>query len=152
MKDTNSNCIFCKVARGEFPSYKIYEDDKFLAILDLYPNVKGMTLIITKDHYDSYAADMDDKTYSEFFLFAKKISKLIDSKLGVKRTALVMEGMGINHAHIKLYPLHGLGSEFKEIHTDEKVFFDNYKGYITTILGPKATADELEQLRRLFLE
>lgn len=151
MKDTNSGCVFCKVASGEFPSYKIYEDDKHLAILDLYPNVKGMTLIITKEHFESYAADMDDETYAEFFLFAKKVSKLLDLKLGVKRTALVMEGMGINHAHIKLYPLHGLGSEFQEMLTEEKIFFDKYNGYITTILGPKATEDELEQVRKLFI-
>ncbi|MBK8383106.1 MAG: HIT domain-containing protein [Ignavibacteria bacterium] len=151
MKDTNSVCVFWKVVSGEFPSYKIYEDDKHLAILDLYPNVKGMTLIITKEHYESYAADMDDENYSEFFLFAKKVSKLLDLKLGVKRTALVMEGMGINHAHIKLYPLHGLGSEFQEMLTEEKIFFDKYKGYITTILGPKATEDELEQVRKLFI-
>ena len=151
MKDTNSGCVFCKVVSGEFPSYKIYEDDKHLAILDLYPNVKGMTLIITKEHYESYAAGMDDENYSEFFLFAKKVSKLLDLKLGVKRTALVMEGMGINHAHIKLYPLHGLGSEFQEMLTEEKIFFDKYKGYITTILGPKATEDELEQVRKLFI-
>lgn len=104
MKETISCCVFCKVVSGEFPSYKIYEDDIFIAILDLCPNVRGMTLILTKEHYDSYAAEMDDKTYSEFFLFAKKVSKIIDSKLGVKRTALVMEGMGLNHAHIKLYP------------------------------------------------
>ena len=64
MKDTNSGCVFCKVVSGEFPSYKIYEDDKHLAILDLYPNVKGMTLIITKEHYESYAADMGDETYA----------------------------------------------------------------------------------------
>ncbi|MBS1551572.1 MAG: HIT domain-containing protein [Bacteroidetes bacterium] len=151
MKDSDTNCVFCKVVSGEFPSYKIYENDKFLAVLDLYPNVKGMTLIITKHHYDSYTADMDDKTYAEFFLFAKKISKLLDSRLGVKRTALVMEGMGINHAHIKLYPLHGLESEFTEMWTEEKVFFDKYKGYITTILGPKADDEELEKVRKLFL-
>ena len=61
MKDTNSVFVFCKVVSGEFTSYKIYEDDKHLAILDLYPNVKGMTLIITKEHYESYAADMGDE-------------------------------------------------------------------------------------------
>ncbi|MBP9192486.1 MAG: HIT domain-containing protein, partial [Ignavibacteria bacterium] len=54
------NCIFCKVVKGDIPSYKIYEDEKFIAILDLCPNTKGMTLILTKDHYDSYAVDMDD--------------------------------------------------------------------------------------------
>ncbi|MBL8008620.1 MAG: HIT domain-containing protein [Ignavibacteria bacterium] len=151
MKEAIRSCVFCKVVSGEFPSYKIYEDDKFIAILDLCPNVRGMTLILTKEHYDSYAAEMDDKTYSEFFLFAKKVSKIIDSKLGVKRTALVMEGMGINHAHIKLYPLHRLESEFKEMWTDDRVFFDKYEGFITTKLGPKATDEELEKVRKLFL-
>ncbi|HMS64450.1 MAG TPA: HIT domain-containing protein [Ignavibacteria bacterium] len=151
MKDLDNNCVFCKVVSGEFSSYKIAEDEKFIAILDLCPNVKGMTLIITKEHFDSYAAEMGDEIYSEFFLFAKKVSKLLDDKLGVKRTALVMEGMGINHAHIKLYPLHGLESQFKEMLTDDKIFFDEYKGYISTMLGPKATEDELNQVRELFL-
>ncbi|MBK8553074.1 MAG: HIT domain-containing protein [Ignavibacteria bacterium] len=85
--------------KGEIPSYKIYEDENFLAILDVFPNTRGMTLVLTKEHYDSYASDLNDELYSKFFLAAKHISKLIDEKLNVKRTALVMEGMGINHAH-----------------------------------------------------
>jgi len=132
------------------PSYKIYEDDKFIAILDLFPNTKGMTLVLTKDHFDSYAADMDDDTYSKFFLTAKKISKLIDQKLGVKRTALVMEGMGINHAHIKLYPLHGLDDSFEAIIPEGEKFYDKYQGYLSTLLGPKASDKELSQVRELF--
>jgi len=149
MKD-NSECIFCKVVKGELPSYKIYEDDNFIGILDLFPNTKGMTLVLTKDHFESYAANMDDATYTKFFLTAKKISKLIDQKLGVKRTALVMEGMGINHAHIKLYPLHGLGDSFEAMIPEEKKFYDRYHGYISTLLGPKASDEELKQVRELF--
>lgn len=145
-----ADCIFCKVVTGELPSYKIFEDENFIAILDLCPNTKGMMLVLTKEHYDSYTADMDDDIYTKFFLTAKKISKLIDEKLGVKRTALVMEGMGINHAHIKLYPLHNLESTFKEMLSGEKVFFDEYQGYITTQLGPRATEEELQQIRKLF--
>jgi histidine triad (HIT) family protein len=147
---TEPDCIFCKVVRGELPSYKIYEDEKFIAILDLFPNTNGMTLVLTKEHYDSYAFEMEDDFYSEFFLTAKKIGKLIDEKLNVKRTAIVMEGMGINHAHIKLYPLHGLEATFKEMISDEKVFSDVYKGFITTQLGPKATDEELKQIQKLF--
>lgn len=147
---TDPNCIFCKLVKGEIPSYKIYEDKDFIAILDLFPNTKGMTLVLTKEHFDSYAADMEDEVYSKFFLTAKKISKLMDEKLNVKRTALVMEGMGINHAHIKLYPLHGLDSSFKEILSKENVYFKEYQGYITTQLGPKASDEELTRLRDLF--
>lgn len=143
-------CIFCKVADGQLPSYKIYEDENFLGILDLCPNTKGMVLVLTKDHYDSYTAEMDDDMYARFYLTSKKISKLIDKKLGVKRTALVMEGMGINHAHIKLYPLHGLDSTFKEMLSDKTVFFDKYQGYISTQLGPKTSDDELKKVLELF--
>lgn len=109
-----------------------------------------MKLILTKEHYDSYTANIDDDIYAKFFLTAKKISKLIDKKLGVKRTARVMEGMGICHAHIKLYPLHGLDTTFREMLSEEKVFFDKYQEFITTQLGPKASDEEFKQIRNLF--
>lgn len=147
----NPNCIFCKVVKGDIPSYKIYEDEKFIAILDLCPNTKGMTLVLTKDHYDSYAVDMDDEIYSGFFLAAKKVCRQLEEKLGVIRSTIVMEGMGINHAHIKLYPMHGLWKEFKEYESPERVFFENYQGYTTTLMGPQATEEELTQIRNLFL-
>jgi len=102
-----------------------------------------------KDNLNVYASSMDDDVYTNYFN-AKKISKIIDQKLEVKRTALVMEGMGINHAHIKLYPLHGLEVKFKEMLADKNVFFDKYQGYITTKMGPKASDDELKQVRVLF--
>ncbi|MFA5403361.1 MAG: HIT domain-containing protein, partial [Ignavibacteria bacterium] len=49
------DCIFCKIIAGEIPSYKVYEDEDFIGILDIFPNTKGMTLLIPKEHYDSYA-------------------------------------------------------------------------------------------------
>ena len=144
------NCIFCKIIGGEIPSYKVYEDDEFIGILDVFPNTKGMTLVIPKNHYDSYAFDMPDDVYGRFLLAAKKLGKVIDEKLKVERTALVMEGMGVNHAHIKLYPLHGLGPEFRAIIPDGKKFFENYEGYLTTVMGPKADDAELKKIRDLF--
>ena len=107
------DCIFCKIIKGDIPSYRVYEDEEFLGILDIFPNTKGMTLLIPKSHYDSYVFDMPDDVYSRFFLTAKKLGKKIDANLSVERTALVAEGMGVNHAHVKLYPLHGLGKDFK---------------------------------------
>jgi len=57
-----------------------------------------------------------------------------------------MEGMGINHIHVKLYPLYGLDEKFKETWSKEKRFFDKYEGYISTILGPEADKNELKKL------
>ncbi len=59
---------------------------------------------------------------------------------------MVMEGMGINHAHIKLYPLHGVAEKFKEMSAKKTIFFDKYEGYISTQLGPKAKLSELKKL------
>ncbi len=140
------NCIFCKIISGEIPSVKIWEDKNFIAILDVNPNVKGMSLIMPKKHFDSYVFDMEDKEYEEIMLAAKKVAKLLDKKLNVKRTALVMEGLGVNHAHIKLYPIYGLDEKFKETWAKDKVFFEKYEGYISTQLGPKAEMNDLIKL------
>ena len=64
-----------------------------------------MTLVITKKHFDSYAFDMPSEIYKEFMLACKEVSRILEKGLNVKRVAMVMEGMGVNHAHIKLYPL-----------------------------------------------
>lgn len=142
------NCIFCKIAKGEISSVKIWEDDNFLAILDINPNTKGMTLVMPKKHFDSYVYDMPDKDYSALMLAAKKVAIILEKGLDVKRVALVMEGMGVNHAHIKLYPIYGLEEKFKEIWAQERKFFDKYEGYVSTQLGPQASTDELEKIAK----
>ena len=140
------NCVFCKIASGEFDSARVWEDGEFLAILDLNPNVKGMTLVMTKKHYDSYAFGMPDDVYVRLMSACKKVGKLLDEKLATQRTAMVMEGMGINHVHVKLYPIHGLEKEFKEMLSKERVFFPEYPGYISTLLGPQAELSDLKKL------
>jgi len=146
-----SDCIFCKIISGEIPSVKIWEDDKHLAILDINPNTKGMSLILTKEHYDSYAFDMPQQAYNEFMLAARNVAKLLDNSLKVQRTALVMEGLGVNHAHIKLYPVHGLDEKFKEIWAKDKVYFEKYPGYISTQLGPQKSTEELKKVAQEIL-
>ena len=140
------NCIFCKIVKGEIDSAKIWEDEEFLAILDVNPNTKGMTLLLTKQHYDSYAFDIPEDVYLRFMETTKKVAKIIEKGLDVKRIAMVMEGMGVNHAHIKLYPLYGIDDKFEETWAKEKVFSEKYQGYISTQLGPSADISELKKL------
>ena len=144
------NCIFCKIVKGQIPSVKIYGDKNFIAILDKFPNVKGMTLVIPKKHFDSYVFEMPEKDYSNLMKTSRKIAKLLDKKLNVQRTALVMEGLGVNHAHIKLYPIYGLDNKFEEIWAKGNVYFDKYEGYISTQIGPEKTIEELKKLPRIF--
>ena len=141
-----TNCIFCKIVNGEIPCFKIWEDENYLAFLDINPNTKGMTLVIPKKHYDSDLFKMEDEEYTNFLLVLKKIVTILKKGLKVKRVAMVMEGMGVNHVHIKLYPLYGLEKDFEKMGTDETVYFDKYEGYISTKLGPKADMEELKRL------
>lgn len=140
------DCIFCKIVQGEMDAAKIFENEEFLAILDIMPNTPGMALVITKTHYDSYVFDMPEDVYLRFLSFTRKVAKMLEKGLGVNRVGMVMEGMGINHAHIKLYPMYGIGKEFKEMWAPEKVFFEKYEGYITTKTGPKVDIEELKRL------
>lgn len=140
------NCIFCKIVKGEIDSAKIWEDEEFLAILDVNPNTKGMTLFLTKQHYDSYVFDMPEDIYQRFMATVKKVVRVLEKGLDVKRIAMVMEGMGVNHAHIKLYPLYGISDKFEETWAKKKVFFEKYQGYISTQMGPSADISELKKL------
>jgi histidine triad (HIT) family protein len=140
------NCIFCQIiSNGNNPSL-FWEDDDFVAFLDKYPNTKGQSLVLPKKHYDSNILKLADPIFSELMLASKKVAKILEDNLHVKRVALVCEGMGVNHAHVKLYPLHGLESEFVEMSGPQQVYYEKYVGYLTTLLGPKASEDELISL------
>jgi histidine triad (HIT) family protein len=139
------NCIFCKIASGEFDSAKFWEDEDFMAMLDINPNTPGMTVVIPKKHYDSDAVEMLDEKYSKFMLAGKKVAKMLKKALDVNRIAMVMEGMGVNHAHLKLYPLHGVGPEFQEVWASERIFIEKYQGHLTTQLGPQKDLAELKK-------
>jgi len=141
-----SDCIFCKIAKGEVDSAKIWEDENFLAILDVNPNTKGMTLVLPKQHYDSYVFDMPENIYQQLMLVSKKVARILEKGLAVKRVALVMEGMGVNHSHIKLYPLYGIDAKFQEMWAKDRIFFDKYEGYVSTQLGPAKDIAELKKL------
>jgi len=140
------NCIFCKIIKGDAESVKIWENDDFIAILDINPNTKGVTLVIPKEHYDSYAFDMPEDVYSKLMIATREVAKILEKGLKVQRVAMVMEGMGINHVHIKLYPINGIDEKFKEMWGKEKIFFDKYEGYISTQIGHQVGFDELKKV------
>ena len=140
------NCLFCKIVKGEIPAVKIWEDKEFFAFLDINPNIEGMTLVIPKKHFDSDVFDMPEEDYKKLMIASRKVAKLLIKGLKVKRVSFVMEGMGVNHIHVKLYPLHGLKEKFTEMWGKEKVYFDIYPGYLTTQLGPQKPIDDLNKV------
>jgi histidine triad (HIT) family protein len=143
------DCIFCKIAEGKLSSYKILEDEEHLAFLDIYPIVKGQTLVITKKHFDSYQFNLPDDVYNKLFLFAKKVGKILEKALGAKRVFLVVEGMEVKHIHIELYPVYKVNSNVspKIIDTLSKDIKENwYNGYIATLHGERAKDEELKEI------
>lgn len=131
----NPDCIFCKIVAGEAPSYTIWEDEKHLAFLSIFPNTEGTTVVITKEHHTSYAFDLPDDVLSGLILATKKVTKLLDSKLeDVGRTAMVFEGYGVDHIHSKLFPMHGTAdmTKWKNIESNVPKYFKQYEGYVSS--------------------
>ena len=123
------DCIFCKIVSGEASSYKVWEDDKHVAFLGIFPSTKGMTVVIPKKHLPSYVFQMEDQDYSGLMQAAKQTALLLDTKLGSYRTVMIAEGLEIDHAHVRLYPL------YSEIPGGD--IFGN---------GPRASEEELEKV------
>ena len=96
--------IFSKIAAGEIPSYKIAEDGRFYAFLDINPVKRGHTLVIPKNETD-YIFDLESEEFSSLFIFAQKIAKGIKEAIPCKRVGIAVLGMEVPHAHIHLIPL-----------------------------------------------
>jgi len=96
--------IFSKIVKNEIPSYKIDEDDNYLAFLDINPLAEGHTLVIPKRETDNIF-DIEDKEYKNLFLFSKKIAKAIEKAIPCKKVGIAVIGLEVPHAHIHLIPI-----------------------------------------------
>lgn len=99
--------IFTRIVNGEIPCYKIAEDDRYLAFLDINPLARGHTLVIPKKEID-YLFDLDDDLLAGMNIFAKKIAHAIDSVMDCKRVGVAVLGLEVPHAHIHLIPINSL--------------------------------------------
>lgn len=96
-------CIFCKIIKGEIPSYKIYEDDKCLAFLDINPVTPGHTLLIPKAHHQMMT-DTPDELISYLYVKAKELMVSLKDKLEADFVVLSVVGLDVPHFHIHLIP------------------------------------------------
>lgn len=100
--------IFTKIVKGEIPSYKIFEDERFYAFLDINPMAKGHTLVIPKKEVD-YLFDIDDEMLKEMIVLSKKIAKAIEKAIECNRVGVMVVGLEVPHAHIHLIPIQSEG-------------------------------------------
>jgi histidine triad (HIT) family protein len=96
--------IFSKIIAGDIPCYKVAENDKFFAFLDINPLVKGHTLVVPKQETD-YIFDLSDTDLSEMMTFAKQIASAIKKAIPCKRVGVAVLGLEVPHAHIHLVPI-----------------------------------------------
>jgi histidine triad (HIT) family protein len=96
--------IFSKIIAGEIPSYKIAENEKFFAFLDIFPLVKGHVLVIPKTEVDKMF-DLPDEYLSELLIFSKPIAKAIEKAFSCNRCGMEVVGLEVPHAHLHLMPI-----------------------------------------------
>ena len=99
--------LFTRIINGEIPSYKVAEDDKYYAFLDINPLQKGHTLVIPKlpEPEADYIFDLDDATLAGLMVFAKKVAQGLKEATGCKRVGVAVLGMEVNHVHVHLVPM-----------------------------------------------
>lgn len=100
--------LFTKIINGEIPAYKVAENEKFLAFLDIRPNTKGHTLCIPKKEVNKIF-DLDEETYMELMAFSRKVAKGIEKVIDCKRVGMAVVGLEVPHVHVHLIPLNAMG-------------------------------------------
>ena len=144
--------IFDKIISNKIPSFKVWENDEFLAFLTPYPNTPGLTVVIPKHNPGDYIFDLDSDLYVEFLKTTRVVANILEKALDVKRVALVFEGTGVAHVHAKLYPLYGELASQTDIWSTDKEFVEEYRGWITTMEGPEMEKDRLVEIQQKILQ
>ena len=100
--------LFTRIIKGEIPCYKVAEDDRYCAFLNINPLKKGHTLVVPKQETD-YIFDLSDESLAGLILFSKKVAKGIKSAYPCNRVGVAVIGLEISHAHIHLVPMDSMG-------------------------------------------
>ena len=152
------DCIFCEIISWNISTPGIFrEDDNFIAFLSTRPNTRWMAVVTTKNHYSSDCLWLPDDVLKQFIVAAKNVSKiLLDYFEDVGRVGLIMEWTWIDHAHIKLIPMHGTAHMkkwiWKQYLSDDTVFFDQYDWCLTSLEWPKANEEDIKKLAQQLIE
>lgn len=99
--------IFTKIIKGEIPSYRVAENEKFYAFLDINPNAKGHTLVVPKKEVNKLF-DLDQETYNELMRFSRKIAIAMEKVIPCNRIGMSVIGLEVPHVHVHLIPLQAM--------------------------------------------
>ncbi|MAN59975.1 MAG: HIT family protein [Flavobacteriaceae bacterium] len=99
--------VFTKIIKGELPSYKIAEDENFIAFLDVNPNAKGHTLCVPKEETDKLF-DLGEHKYLQLMQFSRRIAKALEKAVACKRVGMAVVGLEVPHVHVHLIPINAM--------------------------------------------
>jgi len=139
--------IFDKIISGDIPAYTVWEDDDYMAFLTIFPNTPGFTVLIPKTYQGDYVFSMADEQYEGLMRATKTVANILEKAFDTPRVAIIIEGTGVAYAHIKLVPLHGDLAGQTEVWSTEKEFSEEYKGWITSIEGPRMDDATLKDIQ-----
>ena len=143
--------IFDQIVSGEMKSWKVWEDDEFLAFLTTFPNTPGFTVVIPKENPGDYVFSLDDELYGRFMRAVKTVANILEKAFDTPRVALVFEGTGVAYVHAKLIPLHGDLADQTDVWSPHKEFHEEYRGWLTTAEGPKMDDARLDEVQAKIL-
>jgi len=144
--------IFDKIVSGEMSAWIVWQDDDYMAFLTPFPNTPGFTVVIPKKNTGDYLFSLDDDNYSGLLLASKKVSKKLEKAFDTPRVAMIVEGTGVAHVHVKLIPLHGDLAGKTNVWSRHLEFYPEYVGYISSVEGPRMDDAELEKIQKRILE
>ncbi len=150
---SEGKCIFCQIILKNDSDAIFWQDDKHVAFLSIDPNTPGFSLVVPKEHHGSDILKMPDGDLQNFILAAKHVAHILENFYeDVGRVGLIMEGTGIDHAHIKLVPMHGTEhmkrGEWKQYLSGVEHWFDKYQGWISSAGGPNGDREQLIELSK----
>ncbi|HWF43876.1 MAG TPA: HIT family protein [Candidatus Kapabacteria bacterium] len=145
-------CLFCRLIAGQEKAWKIYETEGHVAFLTPFPNTPGFTVLVPKEHLGSDVFTLEDERYTALFLAAREVTALLKKSLICKRVGLIAEGMAIDHAHLKLIPMHGIpDGPWQPMVSGIYEFQERYDGYLSAGEGPRMPDAELDQIQERIL-
>jgi len=142
------DCLFCKIVSGAAQHWSVWEDAEYLAFLTPFPNTPGFTVVIPKTHQPGDFLQLDDLGFQGLLAASREVARLLKGALDLQRVGLVIEGMGIDHAHVKLIPMHGIPEgPWKPILSTTSSFTERYQGSLTTNDGPRMEDEALDEIQ-----
>lgn len=152
-KTESGECPFCKIIEENNTDKIFWQDNNHAAFLSIDPNTPGFSLVVPKEHHGSDILKMPENELRDFIIAAKQVATVLESFYeDVGRVGLIMEGTGIDHAHIKLVPMHSTEhmkrGEWKQYLSGVEHWFDKYEGWISSAGGPNADREELIELSK----